>query len=424
MTKSDTLARTRPSPTGRLTQWRDRQAIRACEALLRDARHGQLRLILPTGQSALLGAARAGAGNNPPAELVLNNTRLFWNSLRRGSIGVAECYMNGDIDSPDMASVLRFFVTNMRQFTSAGRGLFRVRLPDKLRHKARDNTRQGSQRNIAAHYDLGNEFYRRWLDPSMTYSSAVFAGAGPLASQSLEAAQAEKNRRVMAALALQPGQRVLEIGCGWGGFAEAAAVAGADVTGITISRAQQAYALERLARAGLNDRAKINFVDYRDCPGSFDAIASIEMIEAVGEAHWPAYFQTLHERLKPGGTAVIQAITMAPEHFQRYRGKADFIQTYIFPGGMLTSSERMAAQARAAGLSFETVETFAASYAETLRRWRTSFETAWPEISRLGFDERFRRMWLYYLQYCEVGFDEGMINVGHYRMRRANSAST
>jgi cyclopropane-fatty-acyl-phospholipid synthase len=417
MTTSDLLAPQQATTSSRIITLRDRIALRLCLVLLRQAEIGQLRLTLPSGVSGLIGKADADRADQ--AELFVHNSHLLWNALKRGSIGVAECYMNGDITSPDMAAVLRFFVRNMQAMSAAGRGLFAVRLPDKLRHRARANTRTGSRRNIAAHYDLGNEFYRHWLDPSMTYSSAVFTQP----NQTLEAAQADKNRRVIEALQLKPGDSVLEIGCGWGGFAEAAAHAGCNVTGITISKAQQAYAVDRIRAAGLGKRVAINFVDYRDCVGSFDAIASIEMIEAVGEAHWPAYFRTLHDRLRPGGTAVVQAITMAPEHFIRYRAKADFIQTYIFPGGMLTSTEAMETHAHCAGLSFETVASFGSSYAETLRHWRSSFEAAWPEISRLGFDERFRRMWLYYLQYCEVGFDTGMIDVGHYRFRKPDTGN-
>jgi cyclopropane-fatty-acyl-phospholipid synthase len=258
-----------------------------------------------------------------------------------------------------------------------------------------------------------------WLDPSMTYSSALFTDPDLGKNQTLEAAQAAKNLQVIAALGCNGGQSVLEIGCGWGGFAEAAARTGVHVTGITVSRAQQSYANARIAAAGLNEQVRIEFVDYRDCGGTYDGIVSIEMIEAVGEAHWPDYFRTLNERLKPGGTAVIQAITMAPEHFAHYRAKADFIQAYIFPGGMLVSADAMAREAAKVGLTFETVACFGASYAETLRRWRASFDAAWPEISRLGFDDRFRRMWLYYLHYCEAGFESGMIDVGHYKLRRS-----
>lgn len=392
---------------GRL--WRDQLLLRLCARATRSIDRGRLRLTLPSGASAVI-----GRGGTVDAHLVLSNFSVFTKGLRRGTIGFAEAYINGDLDSPAIGEVLRFFVDNKRQLNESGRGFFRVRRPDRHFHRRRSNSRDGAKRNIAAHYDLGNAFYAAWLDPSMTYSSARFTGP----TVGLEAAQGEKNRRVMAGLGLQPGHTVLEIGCGWGGFAEAAARAGATVTGLTISAEQLSYAKARLAAAGLGDRTELRFEDYRDTTGTFDRIASIEMIEAVGEDHWSSYFATIAARLKPDGQALIQAITIEPASFDKYRAKADFIQRYIFPGGMLPTEALMAAHAQQAGLKLEAVERFGADYVRTLQTWRQSFEQAWPQIAALGFDEKFRRMWLYYLIYCEVGFDRGVTDVGHYRLTK------
>jgi cyclopropane-fatty-acyl-phospholipid synthase len=285
-----------------------------------------------------------------------------------------------------------------------------------MRHKAHANTRRGSRRNIAAHYDLGNAFYSQWLDPTMTYSSGVFERA----DMSLEEAQRNKWRKLAETLDLKPDHRVLEIGCGWAGFAIFAAQEyGCKVTGITLSQEQLAYARKTVEKAGLSDRIDIQLIDYRDVKGEFDRIASIEMFEAVGEEHWPAYFNVVRERLKPGGIAGLQIITIDEARFETYRTTPDFIQLYIFPGGMLPSPTALQAAATHQGLGFETVRTFALSYAETLRRWRERFEDCWPSISTMGFDERFKRMWEYYLASCEGGFRAGAIDVGQFRLTRS-----
>jgi cyclopropane-fatty-acyl-phospholipid synthase len=397
------------SPLAAARHWRDRLILRACTAATRNIEHGRLRLTLPSGACAVI-----GRGGTSEAHLVLRNFGVFTKAIRRGSIGFAEAYINGDVDSPDLAALLRFFVDNKSRLHASGRGYFRVRSGDKLFHRRRSNSREGAKRNIAAHYDLGNAFYAAWLDRTMTYSSARFTAPGI----SLEAAQAEKNRRLIHGLGLTAGHTMLEIGCGWGGLTEAAARAGARVTGITISAEQLAYAKARITAAGLGDRTDLRFQDYRDVTGTYDRIASVEMIEAVGEEHWPGYFKTIADRLKPGGVAMIQAITIEAASFARYRAKADFIQRYIFPGGMLPTEAVMTANAEAAGLQFEVVERFGADYVATLRAWATAFEQAWPQIALLGFDERFRRMWLYYLVYCEVGFERGITDVGHYRFSK------
>ncbi len=355
-----------------------------------------------------------GDGGEGEAEIELLNGRIFDKALRRGSIGVAESYMAGDFESRDLGNVFRFFLDNKAALANAGGGFFRVRTGDKLWHRLRANTRRGSRRNIAAHYDLGNAFYAPWLDPSMTYSSAIYDQP----NQTLEAAQASKIARIVRALELRPGMQVLEIGCGWGALSEAIARAGATVVAVTVSQEQLDYARSRMRSADLADRVRVDFCDYRDIEGQFDRVVSVEMIEAVGEAHWPVFFRTLAGRLRPGGFAVLQAITIAEQNFAAYRAKADFIQRYIFPGGMLPTERLMREHAAGAGLGFEGLENFGRSYALTLAAWRTRFEAAWPALREAGFDERFRRMWIYYLTYCEVGFERGATDVGLYRFAR------
>jgi cyclopropane-fatty-acyl-phospholipid synthase len=366
---------------------------------------GGITLTLPSGKVHRLGYTKPGTG----CDLQLKNYRPVWNAIRRGAIGFAESYMAGDVESSDITAVLRFYLQNREKLNKAAKPVFHKSAADRLFHLMRANTKAGARRNISAHYDLGNDFYRLWLDPTMSYSSAFF-GKG---AQTLEAGQTAKYDLVLDALGLENPSEILEIGCGWGGFAEVAADRGHRVTGLTISREQLDY-----ARTRLGDRADIRFQDYRDTPERFDAIASIEMIEAVGEANWPTYFRVLHDRLNPGGSAAVQAITIAERLYPGYRAKADFIQRYVFPGGMLPTKSILAAQAAAAGLSFETVSTFGEDYARTLAIWRDRFEASWKAVARLGFDEHFRRRWRYYLCYCEAGFSEAAIDVGIYRFSR------
>jgi cyclopropane-fatty-acyl-phospholipid synthase len=284
-----------------------------------------------------------------------------------------------------------------------------------VKHRLHRNTREGAKRNIQAHYDLGNAFYREWLDPTMTYSSALFESG-----MTLEEAQRNKWRRIAEELGLKPGDHILEIGCGWGGFAIfAAREYGAQVTGLTLSQEQYEFARAAVARESLGNLVDIRLQDYRDVQGSFDRIVSIEMFEAIGEKQWRQYFDVCRERLKPGGMAALQIITIADERFDAYRRNPDFIQLYIFPGGMLPSPSVLDASARSAGLGIETMRTFAQSYAETLKEWRARFDDAWPRIAPLGFDERFKRMWDYYLAYCEGGFRAGAIDVAQFKLTRA-----
>ncbi|WP_051402283.1 SAM-dependent methyltransferase [Lutibaculum baratangense] len=350
------------------------------------------------------------------AAVAFRSLKPLFNGVRRGQIGFAQSYIDRDIEADDLTTLLRFFLRNEARFEALGRGIFRVRLPDRLYHLMRDNSKRQARRNIEAHYDLSNEFYARWLDPGMTYSSAYFEDG----ANDLETAQREKYRRIAEAADLRAGDRVLEIGCGWGGFAETAAGEhDTHVRGITLSPAQLSYAQARLSKAGLDGRARLELRDYRDTAGTFDRIVSIEMIEAVGEAHWPTYFRTLSDRLKTRGTVAIQAITIGEPFFEGYRQGVDFIQRYIFPGGMLPTKTIIAEEARKAGLAVDGVDTFGQSYVRTLQEWRSRFEAAWPEISKLGFDETFRRKWEYYLSYCEAGFAEKVIDVGIYRLVKA-----
>jgi cyclopropane-fatty-acyl-phospholipid synthase len=367
---------------------------------------------LPNGQRIRFG--RRSERNEPL--LKLHNYRVIAKSLRRGAIGFAESYLDGDIECSDLTKLFRFFVRNRDRLDETGGALFKSRLPDRIAHLARANTPRGSRRNISEHYDLGNDFYRHWLDAEMNYSSGLYAGG----EETLEQAQEAKLDLVIDMLDLKGGEHILEIGCGWGAFARRAArTQEASVTGLTLSLEQQALARDRAHAEGLNSQCDFRLQDYRDMEGRFDRIVSIEMIEAVGEENWPRYFSVLHDRLKPGGCAVIQSITIEERRFRKYRKKADFIQRYIFPGGMLPTPGRIESHAAKVGLAVERTATFGLSYARTLKEWRLRFERAWPQIAGLGFDERFRRKWNYYLAYCEAGFLEGVIDVQVYRLRRA-----
>jgi cyclopropane-fatty-acyl-phospholipid synthase len=385
-------------------------AARAVLALLERIGHGRVEVALPDGSLRALG------GGAPVARLEVADWAVFGAALRRGDIGFAEAFIDGRWSSPDLAQLLKVIARNRTAIERAVYGGSWGRLAYRLRHAFNANTRRGSRRNIAAHYDLGNDFYALWLDPSMTYSSALFADD---AIQPLQAAQAAKYRRILERLAPRPGDRILEIGCGWGAFAEMAARDfGCRVTGLTLSEEQHAYADARMHRAGVADRVDIAFRDYRDERGTYDHVVSIEMYEAVGERYWPTYFGAIGKRLKPGGRAVVQAITIADHLFERYRASTDFIQQYVFPGGMLASPARFRAEVDRAGLRVEAELAFGASYAETLRRWRGAFKTRLPELRALGYEERFLRTWEFYLAYCEAGFASECTDVHHFEIAR------
>lgn len=366
-------------------------------------RNGAIAATLPDGQTLLL-----GDGGAQPVPMTIKDYRFARRVIFSGDIGFAEGLIAGEWESDDLPALLTLIADNAERIMQLVEGGPIGHVLNLFRHRRRVNTRAGSKRNILAHYDLGNRFYEAWLDRSMTYSSGKFDAQ----IADLESAQQAKYRALAEHLELKPGEHVLEIGCGWGGFAEfAAREYGACVTGITISDEQLRYARERMRRAGLEDRVEIRSQDYRDVQGQFDKVASIEMFEAVGEKYWPDYFAKIADVLKPGGRAALQIITIRDELFQHYRSRADFIQRYVFPGGMLVSLERLKEETAKAGLDWRKAEAFGQSYAETLAEWARRFRGKWDDIRAMGFDERFRRLWLFYLSYCEAGFRTGRTNV-------------
>lgn len=391
--------------------------------LLERLPHGQLDLEQPDGRLLHLPRPPSGAAD---AHCVLHDWQALERTLKSGDIGLAEGYIAGEWDSPDLAALLRLCMANRDHVQSLVYGSWWGRLGYRLRHLLQRNTRAGSARNIHAHYDLGNDFYRLWLDPGMSYSAAWFQGrtGQALRNADLQQAQQAKLRRTLDEVRLQPGQRLLEIGCGWGGLAEAAAQEfGARVTGVTLSREQLVWGQQRMQQAGLADAVELRYQDYRDLPARhagepFDAIVSIEMFEAVGREYWRGYFQTLRDCLKPGGLACIQTITLREDLFARYLRSTDFIQQYIFPGGLLPSIPAFEQEARRAGLVVEGRMAFGRDYAETLRRWRQAFDHNLDAVRAQGFDERFVRIWTFYLAYCEAAFDTGNTDVVQFTLRK------
>lgn len=381
------------------------RAARMLIEVLAGLEGGSLVLRLPDGHPRVL-------GNGPlRATLEVRDEAVFGRILGRGSIGFAEAYMDAQWDSDDLAALLGLLASNRDRLEGLIHGKALRLLPHWIWHRLRANSRGGSRRNIEAHYDLGNDFYRLWLDATMSYSSALW----PTPEASFEEAQREKYRHALRALGVQPGQHLLEIGCGWGGLAEIACTEfGARVSGVTLSHEQLAWARERAQRGGFAERAEFFLRDYRDLRGQYDHIVSIEMIEAVGEAYWPSYFAQLRELLRPGGRIVVQAITIADGLFSHYRKDVDFIQRYIFPGGMLPSPSIIAEQGQQAGLSLIEARCFGLDYARTLALWLERFDAARDAVRSQGFDERFLRMWRFYLAYCEAGFRSGSTDVGQY----------
>ena len=359
-----------------------------------------------------------GSEAGPSGEIRLARPWEFARRIAtRGHVGLGEAYMAGDWDSPDLTALIHTLAVNQQAFAAVLEGSWMNRILSPLRHRRRSNTRTGSRRNIAYHYDLGNDFYRLWLDPSMTYSAGLFAQDGDTLQQS----QHNKYARLLRMLDATPGQHVLEIGCGWGSFAREAATAGLQVTGLTLSKEQLAWARQAIAGTPLEPRVDLRLQDYRDVDGQYDHIVSIEMFEAVGEAYWPTYMDTLSKRLRPGGRAALQVITIDPSIFDDYKASPDFIQHYIFPGGMLPTVERFDHAAAAAGLKVVERSFHASDYARTLALWRERFEQRLDEVRALGYDERFIRMWRYYLSYCEAGFVDERIDVMQVALTHANA---
>ena len=379
----------------------------------RGLERGAIEAVLPDGSRRRLGGRAAG----PRPIVHLHSWRALARLISSGSVGWYKAWELGEWSSPDPVPLFELFMLNAGTLGGTARAKHVFRLVNSLAHRFRGNDKKRARENIAHHYDLGNDFYRAWLDPGMTYSSAIFAEP----SQPLEQAQAHKLRLLLGRLALKPGQRLLDIGCGWGSLAEAAARDhGVEVTGLTLSAEQKAYAERRLEAAGLAGRCAIHLTDYRDAEGQYDAVASVEMVEAVGQDYWPAYLGAVARLLKPGGRAALQFISIREPLFDDYAANADFIQTYIFPGGMLVGETRFRALAEEAGLAWRDREGYGLDYAETLKRWRQRYDEAVAE-RRLpaGFDERFHRLWRYYLMYCEGGFRGGGIDVAQVTLVKA-----
>ncbi|KGK78877.1 cyclopropane-fatty-acyl-phospholipid synthase [Thalassobacter stenotrophicus] len=359
--------------------------------------NGRLDIHLPDGRSFRVEGPQPG----PVAEMHVHNVDLFARTVRDGDVGFCEAYMDGWWDTPDLMAFFDFVHADNEAIYDGYPALTLVKAYERMRFWLQRNTKKQARKNISAHYDLGNDFYKLWLDDTMTYSSALFKTG----QESTESAQIQKYEMMVDQMGVEPGDHVLEIGCGWGGFAEyAAKERGLKVTGLTISQEQFNYAVDRIEKAGLSDLVTFKLQDYRDETGTYDGIASIEMFEAVGEQYWPTYFQTLRDRLNPGRNATLQIITVQDKRWHSYRKGVDFIQKYIFPGGMLPSPMRLSEEIEAAGLRKVKDIEFAESYSVTLRRWFETFNERWEQVASLGFDDRFRRMWNVYLTSCAATF--------------------
>ena len=373
--------------------------------------HGRLDFVLPDGRRFRAEGRAAG----PVAELAIHNTDVFARLIREGDLGFCDAYLDGWWDTPDLMAFLDLVHADNDDLYDGFPGMSLVRAYERLRFWLNSNSRRQARRNISYHYDLGNEFYGLWLDDTMTYSSELFETG----QESLENAQIAKYASMVDQMEVQPGDHVLEIGCGWGGFAEyAARERGLRVTGLTISKEQFNYARDRIARAGLAGQVEFKLQDYRDERGQYDGIASIEMFEAGGEKYWPVYFDTVRERLRPGKSATLQIITVQDKRWEVYRRGVDFIQKYIFPGGMLPSRKALLDEIEQAGLGVLRSVEFGESYSQTLRRWHETFNARWDEVARLGFDQRFRRMWNFYLTSCAATFHSGNCDVTQITVRR------
>lgn len=391
-------------------------AVRSILAMLDQIEQGRIKISLPDGRQHVCGQQPQG----PVVDLVVHDWEVFGDIVARGDIGAAECFIEGRWGTDALTPLLTLIAHNRSVLEKAIHGRRWQLISAWLLHRLRANTRQGSKRNIMAHYDLGNDFYRLWLDETMTYSSALFdqvAHPDHAGWADLPAAQRAKNDRMIRALDIQPGDRILEVGCGWGGFAEQATTLGAHVTGLTLSPAQQAFAQQRATDGEWRDRADFLLTDYRDMQGQFDHIVSVEMFEAVGERWWPTYFRTLKRLLKPGGRALIQVITIEDTLFHSYRRGTDFIQRHVFPGGMLPSPSRFRKGAQRAGFDVTDDLAFGSHYARTLGLWHDTFCERLLEVKAQGFDDRFIRLWRFYLSYCEAGFRAGSIDVHQYTLQ-------
>ena len=373
-------------------------------AMAQDMNTGRIDFVLPDGRRFRAEGKKPGF----VAELNIHNNDLFARLIREGDLGFCDAYLDEWWSTPDLQAFMDLVHADNDGLYDGFPGMGLVRTWEQFRFWLQRNNKAQARKNISYHYDLGNEFYGMWLDDTMTYSSALFETG----QESHEAAQRAKYASMVDQMGVKPGDHVLEIGCGWGGFAEyAAKERGLKVTGLTISEEQIKYARERIEKAGLSDVVDFKLQDYRDETGTYDGIASIEMFEAVGEQYWPAYFQTVKDRLKPGANATLQIITVQHRRWDVYKRGVDFIQKYIFPGGMLPSPVVLREQIAKAGLTVEKSIEFGASYNITLRRWFETFNDRWDQIALLGFDERFKRMWNFYLTSCASTFDSGNCDV-------------
>jgi len=385
-------------------------AARIILKMLTNLQQGALRLELPDGKAIHFGE------NSYPVSLRLHDWSLFDAVIKSGDIGFAETFIEGSWTTDNLSRLIELFIHNRQAIELLIYGKWWGKLLYRVRHLFNRNSRNGSRKNIHAHYDIGNDFYRLWLDPGMTYSSALFSNSH---EDSLQDGQLAKYRRILGELTIQPGERLLEIGCGWGGFAEIAVKeGGVQVCGLTLSTEQLQFAQQHLQEIGLAEQVDLQLLDYRDINEKFDAIASIEMFEAVGEAYWPGYFECVSRNLKSGGRACIQTITIADELFERYRTGTDFIQQYIFPGGMLPSPQVFRAQAAKQGLRIINEHAFGLDYARTLTEWRDAFNTNIAQVREQGFDNKFLRTWEFYFGYCEAGFRANSINVMQFTLEK------
>jgi len=389
--------------------------------ILSQLRSGYLTITLPNGEVNTFG----NAADALHADIQVLDWSFFKQLLSHGDIGFAESYIRGEWNTSNLKAILELAIRNRTILEKAIYGSWLGSILYRLKHCLRDNSKAGSRKNIHAHYDLGNAFYSLWLDPTMSYSSAWFSDGH---KQTLAEAQRAKIKRILTSLATKPGDHILEIGCGWGGVMEEALCNETAITGLTLSTEQKTYAENRLANLSSQiPRAKhfeVRLQDYRDCQEQFEGIASVEMFEAVGEKHWSEYFQTIAKCLKTGGKACVQTIVIAEELFERYRHNTDFIQQYVFPGGMLPSRTSFKASAAKAGLQIENEFAFGGDYAKTLCLWRDSFNSKLQEVRQLGFDEAFIRLWNFYLMYCAAGFAERNIDVVQFTLsHQHNSAS-
>ena len=375
--------------------------------------NGRLDFVMPDGRRF------RAEGKNPGAvaELVIHSNDTFARLVREGDLGFCDAYLEGWWSTPDLQAFMDVIHEDNDDLYDGFPGMSLVRMYERMRFWLQSNSKRQAKKNISYHYDLGNDFYGLWLDETMTYSSAIFETG----QESMEKAQTAKYKSMVDKMGVKPGDHVLEIGCGWGGFAEyAAKERGLRVTGLTISKEQLKYAQDRMERAGIADMVDLKLQDYRDEKGVYDGIASIEMFEAVGEKYWPAYFNTVRERLKPGAQATLQIITVADKRWETYRRGVDFIQKYIFPGGMLPSPGALKSEVERAGLKVVGSFEFGESYSQTLRRWHETFNDKWDQVATMGFDDRFRRMWNFYLTSCASAFQSGNCDVTQITITRSS----